>query len=162
MQPNKADHSSIAEGRGLSEGTEFADRASTRRKIRLRTTTNLRSGADHDVLVHDISAGGMLIETEADVLMNGDCFEVSLPETDRVNAEVVWQSGQFSGCKFVDSLTTGVVSAALLKAEPEQKFPEALPSRSAARLEPELNLAVPALISLLMWAAIATGILLFA
>jgi DNA-binding XRE family transcriptional regulator len=79
-----------------------------------------RSGTQ--VLVHDLSAGGMLIESE-ESLGIGEKLAVELPRTGAREAAVVWTSGRFYGCRFAEELSSSVVNAAVLKALPADARP---------------------------------------
>jgi hypothetical protein len=83
----------------------------------------LRLGADasgEPVTIHDLSLTGALIETSIAMLV-GALFEVELPQAGRVEAEVVWNSGEFYGCQFTLPITPSVLSAALLQAQSAQQ-----------------------------------------
>nr|WP_165938840.1 PilZ domain-containing protein [Parafrankia sp. BMG5.11] len=108
------------------------------------------------VVVHDISTGGILVEAAPGVLSQGDCFEVNLPEKGDVGAQVVWQSGRFSGCKFAEAVQSGVVSAALLRAEPTQTSSgNATAIAGRTDFEPEINLSAALVLSVLLWFTLA-------
>lgn len=92
-----------AERRGLS-----------RRQLRL--TSSLEATGQH-VSIHDISPTGMLIETAAELAAR-DELEIDLPESGVTRAIVVWNSGAFFGCEFVEPLSRASMSAALLRSFP--------------------------------------------
>ena len=81
------------------------------------------------MVIHDLSEEGLLIES-AIPLAEGELIEVMLPETGSAQATVAWASDRFFGCRFVEPVSTGVVSAALLrspapgKASPSQEVVE--------------------------------------
>jgi transcriptional regulator with XRE-family HTH domain len=79
------------------------------------------SGEVTDVLVRNLSATGLLIETAA-ALQVGDEFEVDLPETPRAMAKVVWAGDSLFGCAFDRPLPDSAISAARLRSEPESAF----------------------------------------
>ena len=89
-------------------------RATPRRKLRLQTEGASASAAQTQVVIHDLSEEGLLVES-AVPLATGDFLEVILPEAGTAQAEVAWTSGRFYGCKFKEKVPTAVVSAALLR-----------------------------------------------
>ena len=92
-------------------------RGGMRRKLKLGAVGRRGSGAAAEVLIHDLSANGMLVET-ADALEVGEGIEVELPYGGVHRAKVVWSSGRYRGCQFADPLPPGTISAALLKGTP--------------------------------------------
>lgn len=70
-----------------------------------------------EIVIHDISTTGMLIET-AQKLSTGETIIIDLPERGETPATVAWNSGQYFGCKFELSIPAATVSAALLRASP--------------------------------------------
>lgn len=99
-------------------------RSAARRTLRLRARGGPASGPASEVVVHDLSSGGMLIES-AESLAIGETLAVELPRSGAHMAVVVWSSTRFYGCRFVEPLPSAAMSAALLKAFP------------AARVEPQ-------------------------
>jgi hypothetical protein len=69
------------------------------------------------VTVHDLSLTGALIETSVPMLV-GAIFEIDLPVAGKVEAEIVWNSGEYYGCQFRFPIAPSALSAALLQAEP--------------------------------------------
>ena len=104
-------------------------RRDVRRKMRLNVSGKTRDGQSSDVLIHDLSTTGILVQTE-ETLAIGEVIEVELPRTGVRHIEVVWASGTFFGCRFLEPVPPAAVSAALLSAEPER------PSNPAASEEP--------------------------
>lgn len=101
-----------------------------RHALHLETSGALATSGEVNVTVHNISSGGMLLETSL-ALENGDQVEVDLPEAGLVRAQVVWASGMLFGCQFEQPLSVGSLSATQLRANsplpPEIGRP--LPSR---------------------------------
>ena len=95
-----------------ANGTRRADR----RALRLQTSGTPDSGRGSNVTVHNISPSGLLLETEMP-LAHGESLRVDLPNAGAVEAQIVWSSGQFFGCAFVDALTGADLSAVQLKAD---------------------------------------------
>ena len=100
------------------------------RQARIEISTNLREGVRRKLFlgidarasgatgtsatVHDISETGLLIESDLNLNLR-DVVEVELPQANIRSAEVVWLSGTLAGCRFVERMTAGAVSAALLR-----------------------------------------------
>jgi hypothetical protein len=70
-----------------------------------------------EIVIHDISATGLLIETSQE-LSTGETLIIDLPERGETPATVAWGSGQFFGCQFELSIPAANVSAALLRSTP--------------------------------------------
>jgi hypothetical protein len=88
-------------------------RSAPRRALRLGV-----EGAGEPVTVHDLSLTGALLETELPMLV-GATFEVELPRAGRIEASVVWNSGEFYGCQFSLPILPSTLSAALLQSAPQ-------------------------------------------
>lgn len=84
-----------------------------RRKLRLAARGALSSGASTEILIHDISATGLLVES-ALPLAAGERIAVALPEAGETWAEVVWASGKLFGCRFDAPISLAALSAAEL------------------------------------------------
>ena len=97
----------------LEEESSSERRRSARRRLELITQGSTSSSADIAVVIHDLSVSGLLIETFAQFSV-GERIELDLPQSDAPEALIVWNSGRFYGCKFVQPISTGAVSAALL------------------------------------------------
>lgn len=98
-------------------------REGVRRKLLLGIDARASGGAGASATVHDISETGLLIESDLHLNLR-DVVEVELPQADMRSAEVVWLSGTLAGCRFVEKLTTGAVSAALLRGSFASLAPE--------------------------------------
>lgn len=143
-------------------------RRSARRSLTLSADANVPSAGDTQVLIRDISPGGILIEAEVPALAVDDQIEIYLPDKGVVRTRVAWASGRFFGCEFSEPVSAGAISAALLMAEPQIADRE--PSRTAASMhpfgegrrqfEPEVNFSIPLYLSLGVWAVIAAAIYL--
>ncbi|UUR07715.1 PilZ domain-containing protein [Sphingomonas glaciei] len=86
-------------------------RYTSRRALRLGAVL---SDSGIEVVIHDLSPTGLLIET-TQALCSGETLFVDLPERGPTAASVVWSSGNFHGCAFELSIPAAVISAALLK-----------------------------------------------
>jgi hypothetical protein len=117
-----------------------------------------------NVRIHDLSASGLLIESPAMIGLD-DEITVELPECEGAVARVIWNSGLFYGCQFLDPVTPAVVSASLLKsafdepswavAEPEYVDEDQLHSD---RLLLGARLRIIFGLSVLLWALIIAAV----
>lgn len=97
----------------LEEEGSSERRRSARRRLQLITQGSTSSSPDIAVVIHDLSVSGLLVETFA-AFSVGERIELDLPQSGAAEAVIVWNSGRFYGCKFVQPISTGAVSAALL------------------------------------------------
>jgi hypothetical protein len=72
------------------------------------------------VTIRDLSLTGALLETSVPMLV-GAAFEFELPQAGKIDATVVWNSGEFYGCQFDLPIPPSVLNAALIQAQPERK-----------------------------------------
>jgi hypothetical protein len=86
-------------------------RYASRRALRLGATL---ADSGVEVLIHDLSPTGLLLET-TQPLASGETLFVDLPERGPTAASVAWSSGDFYGCAFELSIPAAVISAALLR-----------------------------------------------
>ena len=94
-------------------------RSDARRTMQLLTAGRTPDGKSTEVLIHDLSTGGFLMQTTASMAL-GDTIEVILPRTGAREAEIVWTGETFFGCRFLVAVPPASVSAALLKSVPSQ------------------------------------------
>jgi transcriptional regulator with XRE-family HTH domain len=85
-----------------------------RRTLRLETQGALASGAAANVLVHNVSATGLLIESDV-ALMPDETIEIDLPHAGPTLARIVWASGRLFGCQFEAPVSAAALSAAQLR-----------------------------------------------
>jgi transcriptional regulator with XRE-family HTH domain len=85
-----------------------------RRKLLLDAQGTPSSGEATDVLIHNISATGLLIECGAE-LKSGETIEVDLPQAGPTSAGIVWASGRLFGCEFDAPISEAALSAARLR-----------------------------------------------
>lgn len=98
-------------------GGEAIDRArDPRRVLRLEAEGLTGSGDSARVLIHNISASGLLLQSEV-ALVPGERINVDLPQAAQTPARVVWASGSFFGCQFDEAISTAALSAAQLRGE---------------------------------------------
>lgn len=81
-------------------------------------------GSEAKVLIHNLSATGLLIETSLDLDV-GDEFEVELPRSASALAQIVWRGDSYFGCQFAEPLPEAVVSAARLRSPPADRRQDA-------------------------------------
>ena len=92
-------------------------RASPRRTLRLQALGTTSSQSPAEVIIHDLSRTGLLLETTAE-LAAGERIDVELPEAGAAQARVVWSSGRFFGCKFERPIPPAALSSAILGSPP--------------------------------------------
>lgn len=90
------------------------DRREPRGRLLLDTKGTPASGKTTDVVVHNISSTGLLIECAAE-LAPGETIEIQLPQNGGTAATVVWASGKLFGCEFDQPLSDAALSAAQLQ-----------------------------------------------
>ena len=97
------------------------------RRRYVRRALKLGSAGDGvPVNILDLSLTGALIETSVPMLV-GAIFEVELPEAGKVEATVVWNSGEYYGCQFELPISPAAVSSAQLQSPPRQQEAQAAP-----------------------------------
>lgn len=102
----------------LDEGVQPLERRGfERRRLQLRVLSYHSQGATN-ALIHDLSETGMRLETSVDLVKN-DPITVHLPEAGPALARVIWARGCVFGCEFDQPVSRWVVSAALLKSDPQ-------------------------------------------
>ncbi|MFW5633869.1 MAG: helix-turn-helix domain-containing protein [Erythrobacter sp.] len=132
--PLKA-HIEQASGDGPSTGRD-RQRSQPRRAMRLETSGALPGGLEANVTIHNLSAAGLLLETDLS-LAEGDTLAIDLPERGSVDAVIVWQSGRLFGCAFEETLPRAALAAAQLRGA----GPESGGSQGEARPAAPLPLA---------------------
>ena len=85
-----------------------------RRRLLLEAEGALESGKAAQVLVHNVSETGLLLETSGELDI-GEAIDLTLPEAGNARARVAWASGQLYGCAFDTPLSTAALSAAQLR-----------------------------------------------
>jgi len=89
-------------------------RGALRRTLHLGVSGRFAEASMGAATVHNISATGMLVETEVP-LEEGDTIAVELPETGETSATVVWVDAPMHGCRFDTTISTAALSAAQLR-----------------------------------------------
>jgi transcriptional regulator with XRE-family HTH domain len=91
-------------------------RSAPRRELHLRLTSIAGKRAAANVVVHDLSQTGLLLQTTMHLAV-GDSLQINLPHAGFRAAQVVWISGEFVGCRFEEPISVATVSAAQLRSE---------------------------------------------
>ena len=94
-----------------------------RRTLHLEARSATSAGEATDVVVHNISIGGLLLESPV-ALEPGESIALDLPEAGTVRASVVWTSGDLIGCRFDEPLPAAALAAAELRSTAAPKFDE--------------------------------------
>ena len=82
-------------------------------RLKLSLDSSL-AGSGTDVVIHDLSPGGILVET-SESLRKGARLELELPQVGATLAKVIWSSGNYYGCQFDKPIPKAALSAALLR-----------------------------------------------
>jgi transcriptional regulator with XRE-family HTH domain len=106
-------------------------RTQARRKLRLGASGEKRSGAKMNVLVQDLSATGILLQTSAPLSV-AERIEVILPHAGPTAATVVWEGHDLFGCRFEDRISRATLSAAQLRSEHAERSTDAAPRSLAS------------------------------
>jgi transcriptional regulator with XRE-family HTH domain len=119
-----------------------------RRTLLLETEGARAAGDAAAVLIHNVSASGLLIETQTELAAD-ERIDIDLPLAGPTAARVVWSDGGFHGCQFEEHLPSQVLSAVQLRSAPSpspapQVSTEAFASR-LRRLRKQKGLTLGAL-----------------
>jgi hypothetical protein len=154
-------------GQVLSAKLESLDvqldkRIAGRRHLSLQVAGNVESAQNFNAIVRDLSQTGFLMESSVN-LTRGEMIYVELPRRGRVSAEVAWTDGHRAGCRFVQSISAGSVSAALLGALPEQRafarnIGAQIDSADASSLSRRHKLGIMLALAALAWGVILSFI----
>lgn len=96
--------------------SESERRSDTRRHLLFATTARGEEGETQPVLVRDISARGLLLETEEGVTL-AEPFTVNLPEAGDIAAHVIWKGDKLAGCRLDNHLSQATIDAVRAKGE---------------------------------------------
>lgn len=88
-----------------------------RRALFLEARGLLPGGLEANVIIHNVSTGGLLLETQMP-LASDEKLVLDLPEAGPIRASVVWQSGLLFGCAFEQPLSEQAMAAVQLRADP--------------------------------------------
>lgn len=112
-------------------------RGSPRHRLHLAVAAARLTGRSVEVLVHNISEDGLLLETNAGLAV-GETIGLLLPRQQEALARIVWSSGSLFGCRFETPLSRSALSAAQLQSAPSH------PPRSGEPQEAARAAKVPA------------------
>ncbi|MDO9366970.1 MAG: helix-turn-helix domain-containing protein [Sphingopyxis sp.] len=97
-----------------SQTNTGSQRGAARMRMRIEASGSLGTGEGAVVVIHNLSATGMLIETTSELAI-GQQLMVALPEAPDVVAVIVWRSDALAGCRFAQPLSRATLSAAQLR-----------------------------------------------
>ena len=115
--------------------SENERRSEARRHLLFATTARGGDGGTQPVLVRDISARGLLLETEEGATLD-QVIAVGLPEAGDVEAHVIWQGDKLAGCRLDHHLSQATIDAVRIKGE-------AAHAEQPERADEEIGASVP-------------------
>lgn len=92
-------------------------RGAPRHRLYLAVTAAKPAGQSIQVLIHNISETGLLLETGVGLEI-GEKIGIHLPHQTETTALILWSSGTLFGCEFAAPLNRSVLSAAQLQSVP--------------------------------------------
>lgn len=95
-----------------------ARRQERRQKLHLVVDGATAQEAALDVMIHDLSTSGLLLESSRP-LSTGEKIQISLPHAGVRSAKIVWAQGNYFGCEFDRPVPKASVSAAQLLSVPQ-------------------------------------------
>ncbi|MEO0590431.1 MAG: helix-turn-helix transcriptional regulator [Pseudomonadota bacterium] len=87
-----------------------------RRALFLEASGVLPGGLEENVVIHNISTAGLLMETDSPLVVDEGLI-LDLPEAGAVRAVVVWQSGTLFGCAIEQELDHKTLAAIELRSD---------------------------------------------
>lgn len=85
-----------------------------RRRLLLETQGALQSGIETQVVIHNFSETGVLLESHVELEID-EVIELALPEAPHTRARIIWASGRLYGCAFEKPISPATLSAAQLR-----------------------------------------------
>ena len=113
------------------QGTAGSARGAPRMHLRFEAPGSVDGSQGTVVVIHNLSATGMLIETASDLAI-GQRITVALPEAPDCAATIVWRSEMLAGCRFDQPLSRAMLSAAQLRNSLPTDFDPAAATGDAA------------------------------
>jgi hypothetical protein len=113
---------------------EAESRYALRQPLLLKLPAHL-NGQRAELSARNISQTGFLAGTQAPVQL-GDRLTLDMPELGAREAQVVWKSGAYLGCNFLEPLPRSAVSAAMLASA---ILPKPVVTATAAPLETRIE-----------------------
>lgn len=98
----------------LEEQDQVGEARQPRRKLYLEALGASASGGMTDVLVHNISATGLLMECKTSLSVD-EAIEIELPQVGLTRSRIIWASGELYGCEFDTPISPATLSAAQLR-----------------------------------------------
>lgn len=89
-------------------------RGAQRLRMRLEVPGSTDPDNETTVIIHNLSATGLLIETRSDLAI-GQGIRLEMPEVEAVHATIIWRSMPLFGCRFDRPLSRRALSAARLR-----------------------------------------------
>lgn len=153
----------------FSTSEDQDDRLSIRRPLKLQTVVVQTSAELQLGTLLDLSETGMLLEVPSPMTM-AQAVTVDLPESGLTCATVVWASGNYAGCQFLEPLSRKAISASLLRAEPGSTAKgefinqwnvaqEAKQDPESEKLSPRMRIGILVGSSAFLWTLIAAPLL---
>jgi len=105
----------------LSDPSAHRARGAKRRSLSL-TAMGQTQGTAVKAIIHNLSETGLLLQTEA-ALKQDEIFQVGLSDEKLTEARVVWNDGELFGCEFLEPVSQATISAAILRAVPDDSIP---------------------------------------
>ena len=109
------------------------ERGAERYRLLLPASAEKPGSGVMDIIVHDLSTSGFLIETQAPLGVGSEIL-LDVPGAGSVAAEVAWNSGNFFGGQFNAPLSPSAVTAAF--AASRVVWPNFTTGSAADRIEP--------------------------
>ena len=118
----------------IADSVETTDRRrTTRRTLRLDVAARTAT-TESAVIIRNLSRTGLLIETGAGFSI-GETFLLVLPELGAAPARVVRHDGRLFGCEFLTPVPASAISAALLRAAPDEEAGEIAEAATASDVD---------------------------
>lgn len=96
------------------ETTETDRPRAERRRLLLETKGAVGSGTGTQVIVHNFSETGVLLESSVDLDV-GEVIDLALPDAPQTRARVIWSSSRLYGCAFETPVPLATLRAAELR-----------------------------------------------
>ena len=116
------------------------ERGAERYRLLLPASAEKPGSGVIDIVVHDLSTGGFLVETQAPLSVGSE-ITLDIPQAGSIAAEVTWSSGSFFGGQFLEPLSPAAVTAAF--AASRVVWPNFTTGSSADRLPAPTEALVP-------------------
>jgi hypothetical protein len=141
------------------QAAALEQRSAKRRHLSLQVAGSIEAQENFNATVRDLSQTGFLMDSSVGLSM-GEVIYVDLPRRGPVSAQVAWTDGHRAGCRFLEPISPGNVSAALLGSLPESRrvsaaAPAVQPAPNPpAELSRGQKLAIIVGLAILAWGAL--------